>query len=343
MRVYLYEMVSGGGALLPAAITAEDTGLADINDFHDVATLISDGSQMLEQLVELFLLMPDVEVWVSVDSRLKQFGQQLKERTGVDGNQPFVLYADPQTPWAVFEECCRGADWTLIVAPELGGLLEDACGRCVVAGGRLLGSGLKLRQLGIDKQQLHLWADNHDIPMPPWGIVEAGATKFNWSTSKTLVKPIQGTGGVGIRVVGDSLPPDGKWLLETIVPGIPVSVVANLTKEEAILLPPCHQILGGNGGYEYLSAELLEHEGHQQRAWELSRRVLDALPLDGSSGWIGLDLILGDNREEDFLIEINPRVTSTISVLSELESFVPDQWSRSTNLTELMSEAMSGK
>ena len=32
-------------ALLPAAITAEDTGLADINDFHDVATLISDGSQ----------------------------------------------------------------------------------------------------------------------------------------------------------------------------------------------------------------------------------------------------------------------------------------------------------
>ena len=122
---------------------------------------------MLEQLVELFLLMPDVEVWVSVDSRLKQFGQQLKERTGVDGNQPFVLYADAQTPWAVFEECCRGADWTLIVAPELGGLLEDACGRCVVSGGRLLGSGLKLRQLGIDKQRLHLWADNHDIPMPP--------------------------------------------------------------------------------------------------------------------------------------------------------------------------------
>ncbi len=343
MRVYLYEMVSGGGALLPAAITAEDTGLADIQDFHEIAPLISDGSQMLEQLVELFLEVPDVEVWVSVDSRLKQFGQQLMERTGPDGNQPFVLYADPQTPWAVFEECCRGADWTLVVAPELGGLLEDACGRCVVSGGSLLGAGLKLRQLGIDKQRLHHWADNHNIPMPPWGIAEAGASDFNWSPSKTLVKPIQGTGGVGIRVVGDSLPSEGKWLLETIVPGIPVSVVVNLTKEGAVLLPPCHQILGGAGGYEYLSAELLEHEGHKQRAWDLSRRVLNELPLGGSCGWIGLDLMLGDNPEEDLLIEINPRVTSTISVLAELESFVPDQWSKSTNLTELMSEEINGK
>ena len=87
--------------------------------------------------------------------------------------------------------------------------------------------------------------------------------------------------------------------LETIVPGIPVSVVANLTKEEAVLLPMPSDSRR-QGGYEYLSAELLEHEGHQQRAWELSRRVLDALPLDGSSGWIGLDLTLGDNREKIF-------------------------------------------
>ena len=121
-----------------------------------------------------------------------------------------------------------------------------------------------------------------------------------------------------------------------------MSVVANLTKEEAVLLPPCHQILGGKGGYEYLSAELLEHEGHLEER-KIIATCTRRITLGWFIGWIGLDLILGDNREEDFLIEINPRVTSTISVLSELESFVPDQWSRSTNLTELMSEAMSGK
>ena len=59
---------------------------------------------MLEQLVELFYLMPDVEVWVSVDSRFETVQTATEGANGVDGNQPFVLYADAQTPWAVFEE-----------------------------------------------------------------------------------------------------------------------------------------------------------------------------------------------------------------------------------------------
>ena len=78
MRVYLYEMVSGGGAFLPAAVTNGDTCLAELGDFHQVPNLIADGSQMLEQLVRLFLNLPDFEVWISVDSRLKSFGEHLR-------------------------------------------------------------------------------------------------------------------------------------------------------------------------------------------------------------------------------------------------------------------------
>ena len=85
---------------------------------------------MLEQLVELFLLMPDVEVWVSVDS-LETVRTATEGANGVDGNQPFVLYADAQTPWAVFEECCRGA-LDADRRSRIGGLLEDHVGlRCI--------------------------------------------------------------------------------------------------------------------------------------------------------------------------------------------------------------------
>ena len=60
MRIYLYEMVSGGGALLPANITRKDTCLSALDDFHRIPSLVSDGSKMLEQLVQLFLRMPEM-------------------------------------------------------------------------------------------------------------------------------------------------------------------------------------------------------------------------------------------------------------------------------------------
>ena len=128
MRVYLYEMVSGGGAFLPSGVTHEDTCLAELEDFHQFPNLIADGSRMLEQLVRLFLNLPDFEVWISVDSRLKSFGEHLQTITNSAGISPMVLFADPATPWAVFEECCRGADRSILVAPELANLLETAVG-----------------------------------------------------------------------------------------------------------------------------------------------------------------------------------------------------------------------
>ena len=76
----------------------------------------------------------------------------------------------------------------------------------VVSGGRLLGSGLKLRQLGIDKQRLHLWLTTTISQCLPGESRRPGPRILIGRPYKTLVKPIQGTGGVGIRVVGDSLP-----------------------------------------------------------------------------------------------------------------------------------------
>ena len=343
MRIYLYEMVSGGGAFLPSSISGLETCLDGLDDFHQVPNLISDGSRMLTQLVQLFLQMPEAEIWVSVDSRLQTFGRQLQTLNNLAAKPPVVLFADPVTPWAVFEECCRGADKTILIAPELGALLETAAAKCVIAGGTLLGADRQLRKLGIDKIELHQWAEEHDILMPVWGTLVDGEPSLEVVPSKTICKPVRGTGGVGVRFADNNLPDVGTWLLEEEVPGIAVSVAAVVTEDGPILLPPCYQQFGGEFGFEFRNAEIVDQEEHIRRAWNLADEVFRSLPLEESRGWIGLDLILGEHVDEDVLIEVNPRITSTIDTVASLAEFNPYQWDRSTNVRELMFAAAMGK
>jgi predicted ATP-grasp superfamily ATP-dependent carboligase len=343
MRVYLYEMVSGGGAFLPSSVTREDSCLAELDDFHQVPSLITDGSRMLEQLVRLFLNLPDFEVWISVDSRLKSFGQRLQSITNTVGDSPMVLFADPTTPWAVFEECCRGADRTILVAPELANLLETAVAKCLIAGGSFFGADRKLRKLGIDKIALHRWAEEHHVEMPAWGTSVDGVMIREVDSTNAICKPVMGTGGVGVRWLHGDLPRIGTWLIERVVPGKAVSVAAILTSEGPVLLPPCYQSLGGEFGFEFQDGTVVKDPVHIERAWRLADEVFSELPLEASRGWIGLDLILGEGPGKDVLIEVNPRITSTIENLASLAEFVPYQCDKSTNVSELMLAAAVGK
>ena len=343
MRVYLYEMVSGGGAFLPAAVTNEDTCLAELGDFHQVPNLIADGSQMLEQLVRLFLNLPDFEVWISVDSRLKSFGEHLQAITNSAGASPMVLFADPTTPWAVFEECCRGADRSILVAPELANLLEIAVGKCLIAGGKMLGADKKLRKLGINKFALHRWAEEHHVEMPAWGLLVDGEISGGVDLVNAICKPVMGTGGVGVRLLDDDFPHVGSWLVENVVPGKSVSVAAIVTAEGPVLLPPCYQSLGGEFGFEFQDGAVMKDPVHIERTWRLAHKVFSKLPLEESRGWIGLDLILGEESDKDVLIEVNPRITSTIEAVASLAEFVPFQSDKSTNVSELMLAAAIGK
>ena len=52
------------------------------------------------------------------------------------------------------------------------------------------------------------------------------------------------------------------------------------------------------------------------RAATLAKEVLEYLPP--CRGYVGLDLVLGDDPAEDCLIEINPRLTMSYPVLGPL-------------------------
>ena len=219
--------------------------------------------------------LPDFEVWISVDSRLKSFGERLQAITNSTGASPMVLFADPTTPWAVFEECCRGADRSILVAPELANLLETAVGKCLIAGGKLLGADKKLRKLGINKVALHGWAEENHIDMPAWGVLVDGEISGE-SVVNAVCKPIMGTGGVGVRLLDDDFPHVGSWLIENVV-GNSVSVAAIITAEGCVVTTLL-SIVGGEFGFEFQDGAVIKDPAHIERAWRLAQESFSKLP-----------------------------------------------------------------
>ncbi|MBX9787278.1 MAG: ATP-grasp domain-containing protein [Pirellulales bacterium] len=124
MRLFVYEhlMAGGFGPQAPASLLAEGRAMlvAIVEDFaaagHDVVTVLADR----------------------VDS-LTAFPARVV-RTG-----------DAATRTAVFHKLAHDADWTLAIAPEIGGALTN-CHRAVdAAQGRWLGSSLEAIRVASDK------------------------------------------------------------------------------------------------------------------------------------------------------------------------------------------------
>ena len=78
-----------------------------------------------------------------------------------------------------------------------------------------------------------------------------------------------------------------------------------------LLLPPCKQRISDDGRLRYLGGELPLSAGLAERATELAKRAVAALPP--TIGYVGVDLVLGRDPHggEDVVIEVNPRLTTS--------------------------------
>jgi predicted ATP-grasp superfamily ATP-dependent carboligase len=77
------------------------------------------------------------------------------------------------------------------------------------------------------------------------------------------------------------------------------------------MLPACSQRLSDDGRMTYLGGALITEPALAERASLLAERALTALPP--ARGFVGVDLILGPSAhgDDDAVIEINPRVTTS--------------------------------
>ena len=196
---------------------------------------------------------------------------------------------------------------------EFDGHLHDRCRWVEQAGGRLLGPASALVALASDKHATAEYLSTRGVAVPralPWRLASRCR---RIRVSRGLNRDGAGSQGVfRIENASDvSADASRPRRLETFCPGTAASVACLCGPRDVVPLVPCRQRLSDDGCFAYSGGSLpLAPEFATRSAW-LARRTVAALPQP--LGYLGVDLVLGDDTAggEDFVIEINPRLTTS--------------------------------
>ncbi len=103
----------------------------------------------------------------------------------------------------------------------------------------------------------------------------------------------------------------GDSLLQPFVPGTAARVAFLIGLRQTVPLLPASQELSNDGRFRYRGGRIPLPAPLADRAVRLAERAV-AVVL-GLSGYVGVDVVLGETADgsEDFVIEINPRLTTS--------------------------------
>ncbi len=295
MRLLVYEFVTGGGwySLAPEP---------------PAGSLLAEGLAMLLASAADFARVPGCRVEVLRDWRLPAFDVPGEIAQTVVGNQADEL--------AALERLAAVCDWTIVIAPEIGGMLSDRCRR-VVQHGRLLEPAMETIELASDKHRTAEHLAVAGVRTPRGVAVEPGECLPRAFTYPSVLKPRDGAGSHSVRLLREfdpSIVVHEPSRLEQYCPGLAASVSFLCGPQQQLALAPCRQRLSDDGRFSYLGGELLNAE-LADRAQQIAASAVAALP--GVLGYLGVDLVLGDDPtgRQDTVIEINPRLTTSYTGL----------------------------
>ncbi len=293
-QVFVYEFVSGGGCY------------STLGQILPEGSLLAEGEAMLAAVVADLLQLPQISVHLLRDSRLPEL--QLPGcvvhwvGTSEEERSEFVALAS-------------SAAGSVLIAPEIGGALLQRVEWAAGAGGTLWGPDARLVSLAADKQRLADYLAAAELPVPagrPIAVGESLPVDFPYPA---VLKPRDGAGSQNLRRI-DAWSADGPRLtvpgrLEVFCLGLPASVAVLCGPAGTIPLPACAQTLSDDGHFTYLGGYLPLPPRLAKRAEQWALRVVSALPAP--RGYIGIDLVLGadPHGNDDAIIEINPRLTTS--------------------------------
>lgn len=255
------------------------------------------------------------------------------------------IFSLPQFDASSFRAAARAADYTLVIAPEFDDLLLTRCRWIEEVGGCSLGPSSDAVQLAGDKLALARHLRDRDIatpeswPGPPAPVPEALAYSLVWkprygagSTATFLIRHEEDWDTARAQAEGEGW--TGESLVQPFVPGFPVSVAFLTGPREWVVLPATRQQLSPDGRFRYQGGELPLPGPLNERATQLARRALQT--ITGWCGYVGVDLVLGNaaNGSQDWVIEVNPRLTTSYVGLRALAA---------TNLAETMLQVAIGE
>jgi predicted ATP-grasp superfamily ATP-dependent carboligase len=218
-------------------------------------------------------------------------------------------------------ELAQSVDFTILVAPETGGVLAGLTDDLTRAGARMLGSTSEAVALTGDKERLAAWLRAEGVDTPPVRRVVPGNGLPTAAIYPAVIKPIDGAGSEDTYYVRDpeSMPSAARRLpealLQPFVPGSPMS---------ASFLVDRH----GRAWLAGVGSQRIAVRGarFQYEGGAMPVRCPGALPaavaavdaIAGLRGFVGVDFIYDSAREHATILEINPRPTTSLVGLCSL-------------------------
>lgn len=244
----------------------------------------------------------------------------------------------------VFKKALKDADLVWLIAPETNGVLLELTELCLATeekegGATFLGCGYDATLAGTSKSLSFEALKSANIgTLAVYSGDELMQTAYFNSVAQLnhlqwLAKPEDGAGCEGIRLF-DSLDALRLWLkqddrylnyfAQTYQSGISASFSMICRDGKGWLLSGNQQhIKCTNGQFKLTGISVNSMQNYSQRFETLARKIAKMLP--DALGYIGVDVIIDTQNGDIFVIDINPRLTSSYTGLREAIGHNPAQ------------------
>lgn len=290
LRVFLYEYATAGG-------------LEDATDDRELRReLLAEGRAMRDAL-RLDLLAAGCAVTTLVDPRLMPPPGQGNEHVA-DG---------PARRAELFQRLAAESDGVILIAPESQSILEQLAQLVERVGGQLLSPDSTFIAIASDKHRTAERLRAAGVAAPRGWSLAAGEQPVLPHEGLWIRKPLDGAGSTEVSILSPNDVSTVAWpsRVEAFCEGLPASVAALCGAAQPVLLEPCEQLLKQDGSFQYLGGRLPLRSELSERAHRLAASALQAMPK--TQGYVGIDMVLGSAPDglADYVIEINPRLTTS--------------------------------
>lgn len=296
MRIFVGEYVCGGGLTdthldqIPSCLRLEGAAM--------LRALVSDVSQVAQSVVP-------------VDPR---FAPPLDSGHCVEINGETSVWRQ----WAAAAADC---DHAIIVAPESDGTLAKGVGMLRALGVDVIASSGDFLRVASDKSLTAKVLQSAGVAQPM--VITSGDRRHAEACrafDRFVVKPIDGCGTQAIRTFNSFEDATAALteglIMQPWIEGRPVSISLIASGSQQIFLPAVSQSIAAET-CEYGGGQGPLDDDVQRRAAALASRAIAAMPPT-AKGFVGLDLLIGNRPSEDYVIEINPRLTTSYVGLRQM-------------------------
>jgi predicted ATP-grasp superfamily ATP-dependent carboligase len=323
MKLVLYEWCCSGGLHGPDAAAFQPGGSGATGG------LMAEGAAMLAALALDALRDTSLDVVVLVDAAAPS---ELVARLAATGGGVSVRRVKPGAELDDVAAAATRADWTLLVAPETGGLLATRVAAVRRAGGRPVACGSRFIDIAGDKQATATALAAAGVPVPAGRSLAAGEPLPDGFHLPAVCKARDGVGCDGLRIVRSrpqEVPTPTPRRVEAYASGMPVGVSCLCGPAVRRPLAPVIQRFSPGERPRYLGGAVAGAASWRRRAESLAERAIAAVVRAGgagedaaAAGWVGVDMVLGagEDGRGDRVLEVNPRLTTSFVGLAALEA-----------------------